>query len=88
MDGVPFMISEKFSCVPESVSFIHAPRLLPPQLGALLSVQHCAGSPLSPPLPLLESRLPSCSTPHPSLSWEWAMLLPGPLQLTLHIVGA
>ncbi|XP_075865158.1 multivesicular body subunit 12B isoform X2 [Microcebus murinus] len=24
MDGVPFMISEKFSCVPESVSFMHA----------------------------------------------------------------
>lgn len=23
MDGVPFMISEKFSCVPESVSFMH-----------------------------------------------------------------
>lgn len=23
MDGVPFMISEKFSCVPESVSFKH-----------------------------------------------------------------
>lgn len=25
MDGVPFMISEKFSCIPESVSFMHAP---------------------------------------------------------------
>ena len=30
MDGVPFMISEKFSCVPESVSFKHdRPPLLP-----------------------------------------------------------
>lgn len=28
MDGVPFMISEKFSCVPESVSFMHDPLLL------------------------------------------------------------
>lgn len=29
MDGVPFMISEKFSCVPESVSFVYDPLLLP-----------------------------------------------------------
>lgn len=30
MDGVPFMISEKFSCVPESVSFMHDCPSLPP----------------------------------------------------------
>lgn len=30
MDGVPFMISEKFSCVPESVSCMHDSPSLPP----------------------------------------------------------
>lgn len=30
MDGVPFMISEKFSCVPESVSVVHDFPSLPP----------------------------------------------------------
>uniref|UniRef100_A0A8C0KST1 Multivesicular body subunit 12B n=1 Tax=Canis lupus dingo TaxID=286419 RepID=A0A8C0KST1_CANLU len=40
MDGVPFMISEKFSCVPESVSVMHdGPLFLPPPACAP-SAQH------------------------------------------------
>lgn len=48
MDGVPFMISEKFSCVPESVSVtLELPPLPPPAARAPSAQQH-AGLPRRP----------------------------------------
>lgn len=50
MDGVPFMISEKFSCVPESVSFMHDfPSLPPPHPDSLC--RGMQGSPDGPHSP-------------------------------------
>uniref|UniRef100_A0A7N5KHK9 Multivesicular body subunit 12B n=1 Tax=Ailuropoda melanoleuca TaxID=9646 RepID=A0A7N5KHK9_AILME len=74
MDGVPFMISEKFSCVPESVSIMHVgPSVLPPPACALplLSTQAPPGDPHTPAL-----MLSRCQG-----------FLSGSLQLTLHTVG-
>lgn len=75
MDGVPFMISEKFSCVPESVSVMHVvPSVLPPPACVLplLSTQAPPGGPHTPALVLSQYQgFPS-----------------GSLQLTLHTVGA